>query len=67
MFRRKCNNKCNNFCKEKICYEINKNIKLGLALGGGGARGFAHLGVLKAFDENGISIPFPQLDVHFDK
>lgn len=23
--------------------------------------------VKKAFDENGISIPFPQLDVHFDK
>ncbi len=30
--------------------------KLGLALGGGGARGFAHLGVLLALDEVGIPI-----------
>ncbi|MBO7344346.1 MAG: patatin-like phospholipase family protein [Clostridia bacterium] len=29
-------------------------IKLGLALGSGGAKGFAHLGALKAFEENGI-------------
>ncbi len=28
----------------------------GLVLGGGGARGFAHLGVLRAFDELGIKI-----------
>lgn len=28
--------------------------KLGLALGGGGARGMAHLGVLKVLEENGI-------------
>lgn len=28
--------------------------KIGLALGGGGARGFAHLGVIKAFRENGV-------------
>ena len=41
--------------KEK---KINKNIKLGLALGGGGARGFAHLGVLKAFDENNIKFDY---------
>ena len=34
---------------------MNKNkYKLGLALGGGGARGFAHIGVLKAFEEEGI-------------
>lgn len=31
-----------------------KKIKIGLALGSGGAKGFAHLGVLKAFEENGI-------------
>ncbi|MBE5737507.1 MAG: hypothetical protein E7348_03810 [Clostridiales bacterium] len=30
-------------------------IKLGLALGSGGAKGFAHLGALKAFEENGIT------------
>lgn len=29
-------------------------IKLGLALGSGGAKGFAHVGALKAFEENGI-------------
>ncbi len=31
-----------------------KKYKLGIALGGGGARGFAHLGVLKALEERGI-------------
>lgn len=31
-----------------------KKIKLGLALGSGGAKGFAELGVLKAFEENGV-------------
>lgn len=31
-----------------------RNIKIGLALGSGGAKGFAHLGALKAFEENGI-------------
>jgi NTE family protein len=30
--------------------------KVGLALGSGGARGFAHLGVLKAFQEEGIPV-----------
>lgn len=30
--------------------------KIGLALSGGGARGFAHIGVLKAFEENNIPI-----------
>lgn len=35
-----------------------KNIKIGLALGGGGARGFAHIGALKAFEENGIEFDF---------
>lgn len=31
-----------------------KKYKIGLALGGGGARGFAHLGVIKAMNEYGI-------------
>lgn len=31
-----------------------KNTKVGLCLGGGGARGFGHLGALKAFEEYGI-------------
>lgn len=36
----------------------NKNVKIGLALGGGGARGIAHIGVLKAFEENGITFDY---------
>jgi NTE family protein len=32
--------------------------KVGLALSGGGARGFAHLGVIKALEENSIPIDF---------
>lgn len=31
-----------------------KKYKVGIAFGGGGTKGFAHLGVLKAFEENGI-------------
>ncbi len=31
-------------------------MKIGLALSGGGARGFAHIGVLKALEENSIGI-----------
>ena len=33
-----------------------KGIKLGLALGGGGARGLAHIGVLKVLESNNIPI-----------
>ena len=33
-----------------------ERIKIGLALGGGGARGLAHIGVLKALEEEKISI-----------
>jgi len=33
-----------------------KKMKVGLALSGGGARGFAHIGVLKAFEERNIPI-----------
>jgi NTE family protein len=32
------------------------NIKVGIALGGGGARGLAHIGVLKAFEEGDIPV-----------
>lgn len=31
-----------------------KKVKIGLSLGGGGARGFAHIGAIKAFEENNI-------------
>jgi predicted acylesterase/phospholipase RssA/CRP-like cAMP-binding protein len=33
-----------------------RGVQIGVALGGGGARGMAHLGVLKAFEQNGIII-----------
>ncbi len=33
-----------------------RGIKIGVALGGGAARGMAHLGVLKALEENGIVV-----------
>lgn len=33
---------------------ITKNMKIGLALSGGGARGVAHLGIIKALEEEGI-------------
>lgn len=39
-------------------FKVNKKVKLGLALGGGGARGFAHLGAIKAFEENGIKFDY---------
>ncbi len=35
-----------------------KKIKVGLALGGGGARGVGHIGVLKALEELGVEISF---------
>ena len=34
----------------------NKELKLGLVLSGGGAKGFAHIGVLKVFEEENIPI-----------
>ena len=37
---------------------MNKNYKIGIALGGGAARGYAHIGVLKAIDELKIPIHF---------
>jgi NTE family protein len=33
-------------------------MKIGLALSGGGARGFAHIGVLKVFDEIGLEVDY---------
>lgn len=42
-----------------IIIRTKKKIKnLGLALGGGGTRGCAHIGVIKAFEEHGISFDF---------
>ncbi len=40
---------------ERIVHHL-RGIQIGLALGGGAARGMAHLGVLKAFERHGIYI-----------
>ena len=40
--------------KQNDKLKINKKVKLGLVLGGGGALGAAHVGVIKAFEELGI-------------
>lgn len=37
---------------------IPKNPKIGLSLSGGGAKGFAHIGVLKVIDSLGIKIDY---------
>ena len=37
---------------------MKENYKIGIALGGGSARGYAHIGVLKAIDELQIPIDF---------
>lgn len=43
---------------KKITLFKNKKVKIGLALGGGGARGFAHLGAIKAFEEYGLKFDY---------
>ncbi|MGI9515542.1 MAG: patatin-like phospholipase family protein [Pirellulaceae bacterium] len=40
---------------ERIVHEL-RGVRVGVALGGGAARGMAHLGVLKTLEENGIII-----------
>ena len=47
-----------NKLNKKITLFKNKKVKIGLALGGGGARGFAHLGAIKAFEEYGLKFDF---------
>jgi NTE family protein len=37
---------------------LNSQERIGLVLSGGGAAGLAHIGVLKALEENGIPIDF---------
>lgn len=43
------------FARWKEKFTRKKSVKVGLALGSGGAKGLAHLGALKAFEEEGIS------------
>jgi predicted acylesterase/phospholipase RssA/CRP-like cAMP-binding protein len=40
---------------ERIIHHL-RGVQIGLALGGGAARGMAHLGVLKALEDNGIFV-----------
>ncbi|MCX6257865.1 MAG: patatin-like phospholipase family protein [Bacteroidia bacterium] len=40
-----------------VCFTINAQ-KVGLVLSGGGAKGFAHIGVIRALEENGIPIDY---------
>ncbi len=40
---------------ERIVHQL-RGVRIGIALGGGAARGMAHLGVLKALEQNGIVI-----------
>jgi NTE family protein len=42
--------------KEKL--NITPNSKIGLSLSGGGAKGFAHVGVLKVLDSLGVKIDY---------
>ena len=44
--------------KKKPEFKRNKNVKIGLALGGGATRGFAHIGAIRAFEEAGITFDF---------
>lgn len=48
------------FFKKKSDNElsVNRKVKIGLALGGGGARGIGHIGALKAFEELGIKFDY---------
>ncbi|VAW55589.1 putative patatin-like phospholipase [hydrothermal vent metagenome] len=46
----------NNLSESKT--QNNKRPKIGLVLSGGGARGFAHIGVLKVLEENNVPIDF---------
>lgn len=44
--------------KSKINLLKSSKVKIGLALGGGGARGYAHLGAIKAFEEYGLEFDY---------
>ena len=47
-----------NTFSQEIKKDSIKNPKIGLVLSGGGAKGFAHIGVLKVLEEAGIKIDF---------
>src|SRR5437762_11184352 len=41
-----------------LCQENNQRPKIGLTLSGGGAKGLAHIGILKAIDSAGLKIDY---------
>lgn len=43
------------YSEEELQKTVQQSNSLGIAFGGGGIRGFMHLGVMKALEENGIS------------
>lgn len=43
---------------EDFSVQIHKKTKIGLALGGGGARGIGHIGAIKAFEELGVKFDY---------
>ncbi len=46
------------FKAKNVLPQKHKKVKVGLALGGGASRGIAHIGALKAFEENNIDFDF---------
>lgn len=44
--------------QQPLAFEQPRRLKLGVALGGGFARGLAHIGVLKALEEEGVPVDF---------
>ena len=44
--------------KNRDNLQVHRKVKIGLALGGGGARGIAHIGAIKAFEELGIKFDY---------
>ena len=44
--------------KDEDKLQLHKKTRIGLALGGGGARGIGHIGALKAFEELGIKFDY---------
>ncbi len=49
---------CYNKFMKNFLNLFNRKPKIGLAFGGGGARGFSHIGVLKAFEEFGLDFDY---------
>ena len=43
---------------EKTAPKLRHRYKVGLALSGGGAKGIAHVGVIRAFEETGLDFDF---------